>query len=78
MRKTLDSLFLCLTSVGQSGDNDSAAPSGCDQEAGLNDGDDGQALGLRDHMSCNTHTKTKKQTMKAKGAAVTFELEIRL
>lgn len=49
--------LLCLTSVRQSGDNDAAASSGCDHKAGLDDGDDGQALRLRDHMSCNIHTK---------------------
>lgn len=50
-------MCLCLTSVGQPGDNDAAASSGCDHEAGLDDGDDGQTLRLRYHMSCNTHTK---------------------
>lgn len=48
----LCSLF--LTSVGQAGDDDAAASSGCDHEAGLDDGDDGQTLRLRYHMSCST------------------------
>jgi len=46
----------CLTSVGQSGDDDAAASSGGDHEAGLDDGDDGQPLGLGDDMSCNAQT----------------------
>lgn len=48
--------FLGLTSVSQSGDDDAASSSSGDHEAGLDDRDDGQTLGLRDHMSCNTPT----------------------
>lgn len=45
-----------LTSVGQPGNHDSAACSGGDHEARFNDGNDGQALGLGDHMGCKeTH-----------------------
>lgn len=50
-------VFLCLTSVGQSGDDDAAASSGCDHEAGLDDGYDGETFRLRYHMSYNTDTK---------------------
>lgn len=46
-----------LTSVGQSCNNDAAASPGWDQEAGLDDGDDGQTLCLCYHMSCNTREK---------------------
>lgn len=41
-----------LTSVGQSGDHDTAASSGGDHEARFDDRDDGQALRLGDHMGC--------------------------
>lgn len=45
-----------LTSVGQPGDHDAAACSGGDHEARFDDGDDGQALRLGDHMGCKeTH-----------------------
>lgn len=56
-RRDLD---ICLTSVGQSSDHHTAAPPGCDEEAGLNNWDDGQALGFGNHMSCITQTHARK------------------
>ena len=40
-----------LTSVCKARDDDAAAAPGGDHETGLDDGDDGQALRLRYHMS---------------------------